>query len=237
MRIWTFKLVLACVAAMVAAGATTAARPAEPAAWTTHDDAALRELLEGTRGQRQTWETAPELVILESVMHFDGPDMTRAAAATAEALSPAETARLEADLTRALQELTGGRFAGFSGVRVHALPAGQRATLFQRGRIVVGRFEGVHEQAGTLGYGGRTTRGGAITAGAVMLDRDFDRDSSRRHVLRMHELGHALGYNHVESRPSLMNPRVGSELTTFDRTAIEMAHGPTHLPVLVVGPR
>jgi hypothetical protein len=67
------------------------------------------------------------------------------------------------------------------------------------------------------------TRGGTITAGAVILDSDFDRQSDRRQLLRTHELGHALGYNHVESLRSVMNPRVGSELTDFDRTAIERA--------------
>jgi len=33
----------------------------------------------------------------------------------------------------------------------------------------------------------------------------------------MHELGHALGYQHVESRTSIMNPSVGPEPTEFDR--------------------
>ena len=28
--------------------------------------------------------------------------------------------------------------------------------------------------------------------------------SSKRHLLRAHELGHALGYNHVQSRISIM---------------------------------
>jgi len=102
--------------------------------------------------------------------------------------------------------------------------------LFRRGTVVVGRFAGVQERSGTLGFGGRTARDGVITSGLVVLDHEFDSHSSRRRVLRMHELGHALGYNHVESRPSVMNPRVGSDLTDFDRAAIAFANEQT--PVL-----
>jgi predicted Zn-dependent protease len=54
----------------------------------------------------------------------------------------------------------------------------------------------------------------------MMLDADFDRDSSQRRLLRTHELGHAIGYHHVTSRPSVMNPEVGNSITEFDRTAI-----------------
>jgi predicted Zn-dependent protease len=56
-----------------------------------------------------------------------------------------------------------------------------------------------------------------------MLDADFDRQSSQRFLLRTHELGHALGYHHVESRPSVMNPRVGNSMTEFDRNAVRYA--------------
>ena len=51
----------------------------------------------------------------------------------------------------------------------------------------------------------------------MYLDRGFDRDDNRRRLLRIHELGHALGYQHVESRTSIMNPSVGPEPTDFDR--------------------
>jgi len=64
------------------------------------------------------------------------------------------------------------------------------------------------------------TRGSQITAAAVIIDRDADRDHKQQNVIRTHELGHALGYNHVESRPSIMNPRAGGGLTDFDREAV-----------------
>jgi hypothetical protein len=57
----------------------------------------------------------------------------------------------------------------------------------------------------------------------MFLDRDFDRNDSRRRLLRMHELGHALGYQHVTSRASIMNPSIGAEPTEFDRSAAVIA--------------
>ncbi len=236
MRPWTLGVVAA-LAAIVATAAVPNARGAESIAWTAHDAAALREFLGGT--ERQVWESTPELVILGRVMQFTGLDMSGGATAGAESLTPSDAAHLEADLSRAMHDLTAGRFEAFSRVRVVALRAGETTPTFQRGSIVVGRFRGVHKRTGTLGYGGRTTRGGTITAGVVILDSEFDRDSNRRHVVRMHELGHALGYNHVESRPSLMNPRVGSGLTAFDRAAIEMVYDrrPMESPTGVVATR
>ena len=91
------------------------------------------------------------------------------------------------------------------------------------GQIVVARYKGVRAKTGNIGYGGRLTHGANIVGAAVMLDSQFDTKSNQRHLLRTHELGHALGYNHVESRSSIMNARVGSEITDFDRAAIRVA--------------
>jgi hypothetical protein len=91
------------------------------------------------------------------------------------------------------------------------------------GQIVVARYNGVRDQLATIGFGGRSTRGSTIRAGSIILDSDFDRASDTRHLLRMHELGHALGYNHVQSRASIMNPKIGSEVTSFDRAAARIA--------------
>ena len=213
------RLVAATVIALgVSAVATRAADE-----WTGADEAATRELLQGASGRREAWASVPELVILSSVMDFTGDEMASGYVATGERLRASDIAALELDLTSALASLTAGRLAAFSAVRVEPVAAGQRVPMFRRGQIVVGRFRGVQAKSGTLGYGGRTTRGGAISSGAVILDAAFDSQSARRDLLRMHELGHALGFNHVESRRSVMNPRVGAELTDFDRTAIAHA--------------
>jgi hypothetical protein len=169
------------------------------------------------------WATVPELVILSSVLEYRATDMQSGYIATGETLTTAEVAALTIDLTGALAALTGGRIPAFAAVRVESVPRGETAKVLRRGQVVVGRFNGVKSTTGTLGFGGRTTRNGAITSAVVVLDRDFDRTSAQRRLLRTHELGHALGYNHVESRRSVMNPRVGPELTAFDRIAIERA--------------
>lgn len=201
------------------------------------DTAAIRELLEGTSGRREMWATVPELVILSSVMEYRATDMQNGYVATAETLTSAEIAVLTSDLSAALSVLTGGRVSAFASVRVESIAPGETARVLRRGQVVVGRFDGVKATTGTLGFGGRTARNGAITSAVVVLDRDFDRMSDQRRLLRTHELGHALGYNHVESRRSVMNPRVGPELTAFDRIAIERAFtdypAPLNVPVAV----
>jgi len=84
-------------------------------------------------------------------------------------------------------------------------------------QIVVGRFQGLTDLAHTIGFGGRTTRRGEIVSAAILLDSDFDRTSAARRLSRTHELGHALGFNHVKSRVSIMNERIGPEVTDVDR--------------------
>jgi hypothetical protein len=42
--------------------------------------------------------------------------------------------------------------------------------------------------------------------------------------LRIHELGHALGYQHVQTTPSIMRPTIGPEPTDFDRAAALIAY-------------
>jgi len=187
------------------------------------DAAALHEMLEGRSGRREVWTSTPELVILSSVMQYVEDGVSAGYVATGETLTSADIAALTADLTRALDALTAGQIAAFSQVRTLAVAPGESAKIFQRGQIVVGRFLGLRAATGSLGWGGRMMRAGTISAAAVMLDRDFDADSRESRLLRTHELAHALGYNHVESLKSVMNPRVGSDLTDFDRQAARVA--------------
>jgi hypothetical protein len=71
--------------------------------------------------------------------------------------------------------------------------------------------------------GGAFGRDGRIVGGSIMLDDEYDRTSGMRRLLRIHELGHALGYHHVESRISIMNPRIGAEPTVVDRDVARLA--------------
>jgi hypothetical protein len=62
-----------------------------------------------------------------------------------------------------------------------------------------------------------------VRGGVIMLDRDYDLTNSRRRMTRIHELGHALGYNHVMSRESVMNSPSLVEPNTWDREAARVA--------------
>jgi hypothetical protein len=187
------------------------------------NEAAVDEMLRGPKGVLQYWSAPPELVVLTTVMDYRGSGGADSVA-TAELLADEDADLLIADLTDALRALTDGRYARFASVRREAVPVGVRASISRPRQIVVGRYSGLQRESGRIGLGGRTALGdGRITAGAVLVDSDYDRTSGLRRLLRTHELGHALGYNHVQTEASIMNPSIGSEVTAFDRAAIRLA--------------
>jgi hypothetical protein len=183
---------------------------------------ALDEMLLGARTTPLRWDRVPELVVLMPVMQYEKGRGT-AYRATAERLSDDEATQLVADLTSAIAVMTDNAFQGFSSVRRELVAAGEVVNVMRPGQIVVARYNGVRDQLATIGLGGRSTRNSTIRAGSIILDNDFDRTSQARRLLRMHELGHALGYNHVLSRPSIMNPKIGPQPTDFDRAAARIA--------------
>ena len=151
--------------------------------------------------------------------------------ATEEQLSDADVAEMVGDLTDGLAMLTANTFERFSSVTREIVPAGAAVGVSRPDQIVIARFNGLRRSVKTLGFGGRRARrDGTITAGAILLDSEFDRTDAKRRLLRTHELGHALGYNHVRSRPSIMNPKIGPEPNNFDREAAVIAF---RQPVLV----
>jgi hypothetical protein len=167
-------------------------------------------------GPLQRWTRQPALVILTSVMRYDGPS-ENSYAATAERLTAAELDLMETHFTQGLRLMTGGTFTSFASVQREDVAEGQRASILRDGQIVVGRYTGIVSWSHTIGLGRwQVASDSSIGGGAVFLDRDFDRDDERRNLLRIHELGHALGYMHVTTRPSIMNPSIGPEPTDFD---------------------
>jgi len=205
-------------------GSHPLARSADAAAgFDGADAAALREMLEGTAGRRETWTTAPDLIVLAPVLDYNIGGVVTGYSAGKDTLSTSEIDLLALDLTEAVQDLTAGAFTSFRSISVETVAPGNTVNVIRAGAIVVARYRGLRETTGNIGYGGRSTRNGTIRGAAVMLDADFDRQSNQRFLLRTHELGHALGYHHVESRPSVMNPKVGNGITEFDRNAIRYA--------------
>jgi hypothetical protein len=191
------------------------------------DQAALDELLRGSKGKVQYWRGVPELVVLMSVMDYrgDGNDSV----ATADELTEPEAEGLAAELTSALRLLTGYYFDQFAAIRRERLAPGEHARLSRSGQIVVGRYDGLRKLCSTIGFGGRAARAdGSIFGAAILLDREFDQSSEARRLLRTHELGHALGYNHVQSQTSIMNAVIGPEPTMFDRMAARVAFEHRH---------
>jgi hypothetical protein len=180
------------------------------------------EALPELPGRETRWIDAPGLVILESVMDYRTGARTEYAA-TAERVSAEEIVRLVADMTAALAVLTDNTFAHFLDVTIEVSAPGDMVSVRRPGQIVVGRYRGVRDQLKTIGVGGRFRSGGTIKAGTVFLDEVYDRTSDKRALLRTHELGHALGYDHVDDRPSIMNPRIGADLTDYDRRAARVA--------------
>jgi len=187
-----------------------------------NDRLALDEMLRGTQATPLRWDRVPELVVMMPVMQYEKSKSTEYRA-TGEQLSEDEATELVSDLTKALVLLSDGAFRGFAAIRRETVAAGEIVNVMRRGQIVVARYNGVRDQLNTIGFGGRSTRGSTINAGSIILDADFDRAGPTRRLLRMHELGHALGYNHVVSRVSIMNPKIGPEPTDFDRVAARVA--------------
>jgi Matrixin len=188
----------------------------------TFDLTAFDEMFRSLNARLERWTTRPSLVVLASVMDYRGSGQSYEA--TGEQLTDDEVTQMVAHLTEGLAALTGNTYPSFAAVDVERPTAGTRVIPIRDGRIVVGRYNGIVTFARTIGYGQWVeTSEGTIVSGAMFLDRDFDKNDSRRRLLRIHELGHALGYQHVESRTSIMNPAIGPELNDFDRAGAMIA--------------
>jgi hypothetical protein len=184
---------------------------------TSFDLTAFDEMFRFNNSRLQRWTTRPSLVLLASIMEYrSGANDTYEA--TGEQLTDDEVTLMMSHLTEGLSLLTGSNYQLFASVDIERPAAGQRVNVLRQGKIVVGRYTGIVSLARTIGYGQWSEAAdGTIVGGATFLDRDFDRNDSRRRLLRIHELGHALGYQHVTTRASIMNPSIGPEPNEFDR--------------------
>ncbi len=189
-----------------------------------YDLAAFDQMFRGT-GQLQRWTTAPSLVVLTTVMQYEtGFSDQVEYHATSEQMTTDEVSLLIDHLIEALSTLTGHTFTSFASVERESPASGAKVNTLRAGKIVIGRYKGLQAIGNTIGMGRWATDGhGQVTGGAVLLDRDFDKSSEQRRLLRTHELGHALGYLHVTTRQSIMNPAIGPDVTAFDRDGAAIA--------------
>lgn len=187
------------------------------------DLASFDQMFRTSHDRLQRWTSRPSLVVIASVMNYRGPSGD-GYAAMGEQMTGDEVTQMVEHMTEGLSLLTGGSYTSFASVEIERPAEGERVRVNRDNTIVVGRYNGIVSFARTIGYGSwAETEDGAITGGAMFLDRDFDTDDSRRRLLRIHELGHALGYQHVTLRPSIMNPSIGAEPSDHDRAGARIA--------------
>jgi hypothetical protein len=170
------------------------------------------------------WTQAPPLILERRTLHFTSADASSATAET-DVMTDAETAALEADLQAALGPMTGGAFGSFAGVERTTAATGDPVNLLNTGSITVTRMAGLTAATGFWGFGRYQVQSdGTVIGGIVMLDRDFERSGNPSlRTLRTHELGHALGYNHVTTRSSVMSPAANVDPTAWDLSAFRIA--------------
>lgn len=206
--------------AIVGPGSEPARVSLIPAAF---DLASFNQMFRHNDGALQRWTGRPSLVVLSSVMtYFSGERETYPA--TSEKIPDEQIEELVAHVTEGLSILTAGTFTGFQAVEIERPESGAQVSVNRTGKIVVGRYNRIVVHANTIGYGQwALAADGSVRGGAMFLDTDFDKNDKRRRLLRIHELGHALGQMHVTDRPSIMNPTLGPDVTDFDRGAASIA--------------
>jgi hypothetical protein len=183
---------------------------------------AFDQLFRTANARLQRWTTRPSLVVLGTVMNYRGP--AEQFTATSETMTDDEISVLIAHVNEGLALMTAGTYTSFADVIIERTPSGEQTSVARAGSIVVGRYNGVQTFASTIGYGTwAESEDGSVVAGAMFLDSRFDKNDERRRLLRIHELGHALGQLHVTTRESIMNPAIGPEPTEFDRQAAVVA--------------
>ena len=172
----------------------------------------------------QRWQSVPPLTVEARELQFS--DLKAASATTLGGqMTDSEVTSLVDDLTWALPQLTGGTFKTFASVTRQSSPENVSVHLLNDGAITVVRFVGLEDATGFIGLGNWLyLSDGSIAGGAIMLDRDYERrNTALRRAVRAHELGHALGYNHVTLTSSVMNPVATTEPTAFDLAACQIA--------------
>jgi hypothetical protein len=155
----------------------------------------------------ERWTAAPGLIVVARTLQYVNSNSLVDAVATPEALTDEEVASLVGDMSNGLPLMTGGTFTAFSSVVIQTPDAGQTVHLRNTGFVTVSRQLGLTNGSGidALGYGSWQLLGPIVTGGTIALDQTNDVGAFQKPV-RYHELGHALGYNHVTTRVSVMNP-------------------------------
>jgi len=188
------------------------------------DLAAFDQMFRGNEGMLHRWVAAPRIVIQRRALQFTNTNDAQYRA-TSAVISDADVNALMSDLAGALPKLTGGTFAGFAEQRVETAAEGDMVSVTRPGWIVVARYQGLATANGYWGYTRWAWNGaGEVQAASIMFDDVFEASfSPYARSLHAHELGHALGYNHVSIRPSVMNIDAKTDICDWDRDGASLA--------------
>jgi hypothetical protein len=185
----------------------------------THDLTAFEEFSPRTAGL-QRWTRNPRLLVLSHAVDYSGATLGfREYPVIDRAISPAQLDCLAAGVASKLAEMAGGRLT-WDSVGIEMVEPGTRFRTdgTPEGTIVV-------LPSVSLGSAGRgTAYVGAepfvLSRGAVWLSAET-LNFCVTSLLYLHELGHALGYQHVTRVPSIMSPGgLPAGPTEFDRNSI-----------------
>ena len=191
---------------------------------TSLDLAAFDQMFRSSGGVLHRWTSPPRVIVQSRVLQFTNvSDVDYTALGTV--MSDADATSILADLTWTLPQLTGNTFSQLGDQQRETASEGDRVHVSRQNLVVVARYEGLTTATGFWGYTRWSWNGaGEMTAGIIMLDRNFDTSASPfKRSLRAHEFGHALGYNHVTSRASVMNSAATIEPNAFDRDGAKFA--------------
>ena len=188
------------------------------------DLGAFDEMFRGNFQALRRWTAAPALIVQRRTLTFSTLTDPNSVA-TGSLMSDDEVNQLIADFTFALPQLTGNTFSAFASVSSEFASPGDLVQVVRSNVIFAARYQGLTAGSGFAGYTRWTWLStGQVVLGTIMLDQNFDNSSTpQRRALRSHELGHALSYNHVTKRTSVMNPTPVVDPNTFDRDASRVA--------------
>lgn len=188
------------------------------------DLTAFDQMFRHTDACLHRWMSAPSLIVCDRVLRFTSVSDAEYVA-TDIVLSDADVESIQQDASWGLPQASGNTLSAFAGTSRYSPPPGEPVAVRRSGAIFIARYEGLQDATSYWGYGRWAfSSSGAVTAGIVMLDAAFDRSGSMyTRSLRVHELGHSLGWGHVTARTSFMNSNGRILPTPFDTAAARLA--------------
>jgi hypothetical protein len=190
----------------------------------TFDQAAFEEFAPRatTTGLRR-WTRDPSLVVLTNVVEYDG--IAYDPLVTDRQVPDADFACMLDGVQRAIAPMS-DQTMKFTKVDVTSQPAGSRFSIpsTPEGTIVLVVAHGVLANGRAAAFAGAQPN--VLVRGVVWVSADnLPLCGTTASRVYPHELGHALGYQHVTLEPSVMSGiQPTSALTPFDRDAIRIVY-------------